>query len=1050
MERALRPASPPSAAQRALALRRGLWLALCLALGCVKSIQPLDGGGAAGAATAGGDNSWTAAGDGSAWGAGWARQLSEEPAARHRDAVKCDGLRDQACCEAQANNIDVAGVLTPFSRRGRVDGQAGTECAVQLQVLLLALHCTLPGAVWFEDWAAACEVLTPASSFEACGGVCVPRGGCHADDSESGRLTVCLDVCSSIADACGGIAGLTASEIGSEYGVYCLDLAAHVGGSWGNGDIELEVCSQLAPQGAFVVCGGVCVPRSDCDRAPCVDGTIHQITAREAAVGLPGWDPGDAAGCAAWMTENLLDPGFCDEFDIYAWQTHYTKAGLAWFDSVEMCLLYSENQWCDTCMTVGASGRWSSCGTDFQPTERQSCSPWATCPGTPALPTNVMTPRGCNESEAFNYDPAATTDRDCVAVIEGCTDHTAGNYNSTANTDDGSCYPGTPGCTNPAALNYNASVGADVDDGSCDVDFCSVGGHDCDWNATCTYTGPSEYSCTCDAGFVGNGTACELLILRGCTDGTLQFDDVYAAGVGVSCDPEGSDPLCMIQVYSNYDPSANTDDDSCAEAIVGCTNPVATNYDASANLDPPGARDPVDPRACIVEECSSEQQATCHANATCGVVDSEARCVCGPGYIGNGTRCDSIVYGCVDVAALNHDAAANVDDGSCAFRLNGCTVENSLNFNPSATHDDGSCTPEILGCTDPNAVTYNTAANRNDGSCIYPKHFCTCECDCKQNVSVAPLWEQPPLIAPTPAVTSIEYVHVSGQVQIRTGATKDEMQQAIINILEGQESNPVHMQSDDFLMSDYTQAVEVNVSLTFNDSVVWNPSRNIANEVASALRNIVYTISLDNGTVVESTVVDSSGGEVVIIVTATSSSFMWSAVSGTHFGTTLANEVSAVAMETTCSATLGHKWAACNGACVPRGSCSYRSSFDPNARLALDDLELVVTASSATTTLDYVVERVARPLLENATAIARNYSGGPSDDEAAVAAFHTAGVSVPRVYVYDSVRPFALQTCIGSEPCTYTPIGSCTATSQNVCAAVDISSIDVAADRTAC
>ena len=49
------------------------------------------------------------------------------------------------------------------------------------------------------------------------------------------------------------------------------------------------------------------------------------------------------------------------------------------------------------------------------------------------------------------------------AVINGCMDGTATNYNSNATTDDGSCT--YSGCMDPIATNYNAN--ATVDDGSC-------------------------------------------------------------------------------------------------------------------------------------------------------------------------------------------------------------------------------------------------------------------------------------------------------------------------------------------------------------------------------------------------------------------------------------------------------------------------------------------------------------------------------------------------------------------------------------------------------
>ena len=72
---------------------------------------------------------------------------------------------------------------------------------------------------------------------------------------------------------------------------------------------------------------------------------------------------------------------------------------------------------------------------------------------------------GCTDPTAINYDPAANTDDgSCIQPVYGCTDPLAINYFSGANTDDGSCCY-VAGCTDPTASNYDPN--ACIDDGSC-------------------------------------------------------------------------------------------------------------------------------------------------------------------------------------------------------------------------------------------------------------------------------------------------------------------------------------------------------------------------------------------------------------------------------------------------------------------------------------------------------------------------------------------------------------------------------------------------------
>lgn len=84
-----------------------------------------------------------------------------------------------------------------------------------------------------------------------------------------------------------------------------------------------------------------------------------------------------------------------------------------------------------------------------------------------------------------------------------------------------------------------------------------------------------------------------------------------------------------------------------------------------------------------------------------------------------------VVEGCTDQAACNFDSAANQSDTSCYY------VGESCDDNDSTTGGDAynaNCMCEgfdiVFGCTDASACNYDDAAEASDGSCVFPGDSC--------------------------------------------------------------------------------------------------------------------------------------------------------------------------------------------------------------------------------------------------------------------------------------------------------------------------------------
>lgn len=362
----------------------------------------------------------------------------------------------------------------------------------------------------------------------------------------------------------------------------------------------------------------------------------------------------------------------------------------------------------------------------------------------------TLTPSsGCIDSTQFNYSPTATYQGElCEAVVEGCMNSDADNYNSSANTEDTCEYSG---CTSDWAENFDPT--ATVDDGSCYLHGCTdPAGNNYNGNATilsiCTYLGCSDSTADnyiAHPGLIVEDGSCEY---TGCMDTSASnYSDIATTGAPctyVGCTSigalntdipsayqavngegeyynntelsDGSTIIgcadcckfggCTDSNYDNYNPIATDDDGTCE--TLGCTSDWADNYNDLAN---------VDDGSCLKYGCTDESASNTTENAT----------------IDNGT---CLYDGCTLEFADNTDEDANNDDDSCF--VDACIVPGNYNYdavtdaNVAAAIEEGyavatdssQCYPVISGCMDTTAINYiqpigdtYTDVNTGDNSC---------------------------------------------------------------------------------------------------------------------------------------------------------------------------------------------------------------------------------------------------------------------------------------------------------------------------------------------
>ena len=350
--------------------------------------------------------------------------------------------------------------------------------------------------------------------------------------------------------------------------------------------------------------------------------------------------------------------------------------------------------------------------------------------------------------------PVCTT----VPPISGCMDPFSVEYNPLAVIDDGSCLtPRVEGCTDSSAFNYDPNANTNevisgiytlqILDGASDGwGGTWLGLKQGDWISPQYEMGPNDgnsisfdidlnsyqpvyaYVFTTQQSIL---SISQIAFNLSGPEGDTILDVIYWDAIpfpfilesnslptfGETCIPVILG--CTDATAFNYDPLANTDDNSCVPIIVGCMNPLAFNYNPLANVD--------DPSLCIpvivgcMDSTAYNYDPSANTPGTCipvvlGCTDPTAFNY-NPNANVDDNSCVPIIYGCIDPTAFNYDSSANTDDGSCIPVILGCTDPTQFNYDPLANTDDGSCIPIVYGCMDPTQYNYNPLANTDNNSC---------------------------------------------------------------------------------------------------------------------------------------------------------------------------------------------------------------------------------------------------------------------------------------------------------------------------------------------